>query len=83
MRTRKKILKIRKQSRIAPPKENLWFYSETTAMNQSPVSAKKSFQNDRFNIFNDDYNRYLQGNSSKTRKKVCNFVVDWQMTDNP
>lgn len=78
----KRNLNIRKQSRIATPKENLWYFSEDSAMNQSPITEKKSFMNDRASIFNDDYTRYSQGNSvfSKSKKK-CSFVVDWQMTD--
>jgi len=73
---------IRKQSRIAVPKENLWFFSEDSAVNQSPVIEKKSFRNDRASIFSDDYTRYSQGNSEFPKaKKKCSFVVDWQMSD--
>jgi hypothetical protein len=82
MRVRKVIISLRRQSRIARPKKNLWFFSEDSVMLQSPVSEKKSFRNDRASIFNDDYTRYSQGNSELTRtKKECAFVVDWQMAD--
>ncbi|MDP2337545.1 MAG: hypothetical protein Q8N05_14090 [Bacteroidota bacterium] len=82
MRVRKRIISLRKQSRIAPPKKNLWFFSEDSVINQSPVTEKKSFRNDLASIFNDDYTRYSQGNLEHTRvKKECAFVVDWQMSD--
>lgn len=82
MRVRKRILDTRKQSRIAQPKKNLWFFSEDNVINQSSVSENKSFRNDRTSIFKDDYTRYSQGNSELSRtKKECAFVVDWQMAD--
>jgi len=78
----RKILKIRKQSRIASPTRNLWFLSEESAKNQSPVKEKNSFRNDPTSIFNDDYTRYSQGNADLPRNmKECTFVVDWQMSD--
>ena len=83
MRVRKQIISLRKQSRIAQPKKNVWFFSEDSVVDQSPVTAKKSTRNDRVSIYNDDYTRYSQGNSVLiTRgKKECLFVVDWQMAD--
>lgn len=82
MRARKRILTIRKQSRIAAPKENLWFYTESPTVIPSPVSNNRPIKNDRFSIFNDDYTRYSQGNSGKSHlKNQCSFVVDWQLSD--
>jgi hypothetical protein len=82
MKVRNRIISLRKQSRIAQPKNNLWFFSEESVMNQSSVTEKKSFRIDRASIFNDDYTRYSQGNSQLTKvKKECAFVVDWQMSD--
>jgi hypothetical protein len=82
MKARKRILNIRKQSRINLPKENLWFFSEVGTINQSSVPERKSFRKDRLSILNDDYDRYSLENSEKNRnKKECSFVVDWQMSD--
>lgn len=82
MRARKRILNIRKQSRIAAPKENLWFYTESHTESSTPVSNTKPFKNDRFGIFNDDYTRYAQGNSGRSYlKNQSSFVVDWQLSD--
>ena len=82
MKVRKRILQIRKQSRITLPKENLWFYSEEGSVNQSPVSERKSFRKDRLSILNDDYNRYsLDSSERNMTRKECSFVVDWQLSD--
>jgi len=82
MKVRKRILQIRKQSRITLPKENLWFYSEQNAVDQSPVSERKSFRKDRLSILKDDYNRYSLENSERNMtRKECSFVVDWQLSD--
>jgi hypothetical protein len=83
MRAHKRILNIRKQSRIDLPKQNLWFYSEQEAILSSMVTEKKSMRNDRFSILNDDFTRYSHGNSELARsKKECSFVVDWQLAGN-
>jgi len=82
MRARKRILNIRNQSRIAIPKGNVWFFSEDSAIIQSPVIERKTIRNDRLSILNDDYSRYSLENSGRDRnKKGCAFVVDWQMSD--
>lgn len=82
MRARKRILNIRSQSRIAIPKENVWFFSEDSAIIQSPVIERKTIRNDRLSILNDDYSRYSLENSGRDgNKKGCAFVVDWQMSD--
>lgn len=82
MVVRKRILEIRKQSRITLPKENVWFYSEGSAANQSQDSERKSLKNDRLSILNEDFSRYSLENSGRNRnKKLCSFVVDWQMSD--
>jgi len=82
MKERKRILDIRKQSRIAPSNENLWFFSEDSADNQSRTAKRKSVKNDRESILNEDFNRYSLDNSGKDmRKKESPFIVDWQMSD--
>ena len=82
MRARKRIINIRNQSRITIPKEDVWFFSEGSAVSQSPVNERKSIRNDRLSILNDDYNRYSLENSGRGgKKRGCSFVVDWQMSD--
>ena len=81
MRARKRIIHVRKQSRITLPKENLWFFSEDSAVAQSPVSERKPIKNDRLSILSEDYNRYSLENSGRSRNKKLSFVVDWQMSD--
>ena len=82
MRARKRILNIRNQSRIIIPKEELWFFSESTAFKQSPVIERKSTRNDRQSILNQDYTRYSLDNFGRdVTKKASGFVVDWQMSD--
>lgn len=82
MKARKRILDIRKHSRIASSRENLWFFSEDSTENQSIVEKRKSVRNDRLSILKDDYNRYSPEDSGKNRnKKECAFIVDWQMTE--
>ena len=81
MKMRRRLLAIRKESRISIPKENIWFFSEGTT-SQSSVSEKKSVRNDRQSILNDDYDRYSLNKSVKSSAKRGNsFVVDWQMSD--
>lgn len=82
MSMRKRILDIRKQSRISHLKEDIWFYSENSANAQSPVKRRKLTRNDRLSILNEDYDRYSLENPENRRiRKDCLFVVDWQMSD--
>jgi len=82
MRARKRILSIRNQSRITIPKEDLWFFSESTPFKQSRVIERKSTRNDELSILNQDYTRYSLDDSGRDRnKKASGFVVDWQMSD--
>lgn len=82
MKARKRILDIRKRSRITSSNENLWFFSEGSADNQSITAKRKSVRNDRLSILKDDYNRYsLEDSGRNKKKKECNFIVDWQMSD--
>ncbi len=83
MKMKKRLLAIRKQSRIALPKENIWFFNEDSVVNpSSPVGEKKSSRNDRLSIMQDDYSRYSDGYSERNNtKKVSSFVVDWQMSN--
>ena len=83
MKERKRILTIRKHSRIAPSNKSLWFFSEDSAADdQSTITKRKSFKNDRESILNEDFNRYAIDDSEKSmRKKESPFIVDWQMSD--
>ncbi|HAQ17787.1 MAG TPA: hypothetical protein DCR40_00980 [Prolixibacteraceae bacterium] len=82
MVVQKRIQKIRKQSMIASPTRNPWFFSEDSVVNQSQITERKSFGKNRESIFNEDYFRYAKGNSELHRKKKeCTFVVDWQLSD--
>jgi len=78
----KRIQKIRKQSRIASPTENLWFFSEESAIRQSPVTERQSTRNERLSLFDEHVNRSTSYMLKKQmNKKECLFVVDWQMPD--
>ena len=78
----KRIFKIRKQSRIAIPKNNLWFFSESDAEEKTFVSEKPRVRNDRYSIMNEDLTRYpLENSGRNSKKQKCSFVVDWQMSD--
>jgi hypothetical protein len=82
MKVKKKILHIRKQSRIEIPKESLWFFSEDSVEKQSPVIKRKTIRNDRLSILKDDYDRYSGNFSERNKdKEDCTFVVDWQLSD--
>ena len=82
MKARKRILDIRKQSRIASSNENLWFFSDDRTDDQSIAAKRKSVRNDRLSILRDDYNRYsLDYSGRESDKKECPFIVDWQMSD--
>jgi len=82
MKARKRVLDIRKHSRIDSSNENLWFFSEDSADSQSITPKRKSVRNDRLSILSEDYNRYsLEDSDSKMNKKECPFIVDWQMSD--
>jgi len=82
MKARKRILDMRKQSRITSSNGNLWFFSEDRADDQSTIAKRKSVRNDRLSILKDDYNRYSLDNSGKdSKKRECPFIVDWQMSD--
>lgn len=79
---KKRILRIRKQSRIEIPKENLWFYSEDRAEKQSPLINRKKIRNDRLSILRDDYElNHYDSYERNTDKETCTFVVDWQLSD--
>lgn len=82
MKARKRILDIRKQSRIAHSNENLWFFSEASTDDSQLNAKRKSVRNDRLSILRDDYNRYSLDDSGRSnKKKECPFIVDWQMSD--
>ena len=82
MRARKRILNIRNQSRITIPKEDLWFFSESTPLKQSPVIERKSTRGDVLSNLNQDNTRYsLDESESYRSNKASGFVVDWQMSD--
>jgi hypothetical protein len=87
MRAKKRIPDIRKQSRIATPKKNIWFYEEEeegeeVLTSQRPGSQINSFQNERSPIIRDDFTKYsLEKQYYSKTKKECSFVVDWQLDE--
>jgi len=82
MKARKRMLDIRRQSRITSSSENLWFFSDDRADDQSIAAKRKSTRNDRLSILREDYNRYsLDDLGRDNKKKDCPFIVDWQMSD--
>jgi hypothetical protein len=82
MKARKQVVDIRRHSRIASSNENLWFFSEDRAENQSIALKRKSLRNDRLSILNEDYNQTShEGSDRKINQKECPFIVDWQMSD--
>jgi hypothetical protein len=82
MKARKRILDVRRQSRITSTRENLWFFSDDHTDDQSAAAKRKSVRNDRLSILRDDYDRYSLDNSGRdNKKKECPFIVDWQMSD--
>lgn len=81
MKARKRMLDIRRESRITSSSENLWFFSDDRADDQSITSKRKSVRNDRLSILKDDYNRYSLDSDKDSKKKECPFIVDWQMSD--
>jgi len=77
----KRIQRIRKQSRIASPTGNLWFFSEESAIRQSSVTEKQLMKNERLSPFDEHLNRSTPDMLKKQlNKKDCLFVVDWQMS---
>lgn len=82
IKVRKRILEIRRRSRINLPKENLWYYNEVSSIAQSAGSRKGSFRNDRSGIMLEEYNQNSLANAGRNRNiEDSLFVVDWQMAD--
>jgi hypothetical protein len=82
MVVQKRIQKIRKQSRIASPPENLWFFSEESAKRQLQGTEKPLLRNDRLSASNSNQSLNVTESFRKQMtKKECSFVVDWQMSD--
>jgi len=82
MRTRERIVSIRKQSRDRVPRENLWYFDESSVMNLSSLSEKKVIKRDSYRAIEENYDPFMSKISEKNRlKKNCLFVVDWQMSD--
>jgi hypothetical protein len=82
MRAKRRIPDIRKQSRIATPRQNIWFYSEEIQTSQRPGAEVNSFRNDRSSIYGNDFTKYsLEKQFPSETKKECSFVVDWQLED--
>ena len=82
MKAKDRILKIRRQSLIARPKEKLWYFTEENSDFESNENQIKTKKNDRLSILYDDYKSYSQEREKRNVKtKDCLFVVDWQLTD--
>lgn len=81
-KVRKRILAIRRQSRIRLPKENLWYYSEESALKQSPVYPENVYRKDRTSILHEDLKVQSLSDAGRSRyTKDPLFIVDWQMSD--
>jgi len=82
MKAKKRILDIRRQSRITSSNENLWFFSDDRTDGQSIAANRNSVRNDRPSILRDDFNRYSDEDFERdNNKKQCPFIVDWQMSN--
>lgn len=80
MKARKQNFNIRKLSGIASANENVWFFNEASADNQSNTAKRKTVRNDRMSISTDDFSRNsLDIPNKETSKKESPFIVDWQM----
>lgn len=82
MRKRERIISVRKHSTGKASNENLWFFSEDSVLNSSPIPEKKSGKHDSLKVINENYNPFMSKTSERNKqKKECAFVVDWQMSD--
>jgi len=83
MKTRRRILGVRRYSTVRSPNRNLWFFSDGNIDSQSVPKEIKSARNDRISIMKEDFDRYSSDQSVQDRsKKECTFIVDWQLSDN-
>jgi len=83
MKSQKRISQISKQSRIATPKVNIWYYNKEILTSQRPGSEVNSLRNDRSTILKDEGMKYSKDNQLITKsRRECLFVVDWQLEDN-
>lgn len=83
MKTQKRILNIRNQSRIDLPKVNLLFFNEGNNIDQQiPEGASGPSKNNDVIIFKENLNCMvdLHANLMAT-KKESPYVVDWQIGD--
>ncbi|OFX59822.1 MAG: hypothetical protein A2066_09815 [Bacteroidetes bacterium GWB2_41_8] len=82
MKTRERIISIRKQSKDRVPRENLWYSNESNVMNSSSLSDRKVTKRDNTRMAEENYDPFMTKTSGINRlKKNCLFVVDWQMSD--
>lgn len=82
MRKRERIISVRKHSTGKASNENLWFFSEDSVLNSSPIPEKKSGKHDSLRVIDENYNPFISKTSERNKqKKECAFVVDWQMSD--
>lgn len=83
MKTQKRILNFRNQSRIDLPKVNMLFFNEGNSIDQIfAESTQKSFKNKDVIIFKEDLNCIDDLHAKLTlTKKEGSFVVDWQISD--
>lgn len=83
MRTRERIISIRKQSKDRVPRENLWYFNESSVTDSSSLSERKAFKRDSYRAIEENYDPFMTKTSerNKLKKKNCLFVVDWQMSD--
>ena len=79
---KKRILDIRRKAKVKLPKENLWYFSEDSVVNQPSTSKQNLQRKDRESILREDYYRSRLANAGRNRNtKDCLYVVDWQLHD--
>lgn len=82
MRTHERIRSIRQQSREQVPREDIWFFSESTPLNQSSTPERKTENRESKKGFNETSNHFVSRTPVKNAvKKECTFVVDWQLSN--
>ena len=78
-------MSIRDQSGQIIVREKLWYFSEENTGNFSPIQEKEDSEK------LENYSKFIKGKNEhaipnaieKSRyKRECDFVVDWQLSDN-
>jgi hypothetical protein len=85
MKKRERIMSIREQSDQKVVREKLWYFSEESAVNFSPIQEKEDSEK------LESYAKFIRGRNEQpipnaveknSYTRECSFVVDWQLSDN-